>query len=76
MATRATSGRICCPDESVFKNSFRGSIKNRVDHLGLFAKIKVFGVLPAHWPLILDEGTVLESVPPLICAGFAYCHCT
>ena len=45
--------KICCPDESVLKNSFRGSIKNRVYLLGLLAKIKVFGVLPAHWPLIL-----------------------
>ena len=34
------------------------------------------GVLPAHWPLILDAGTVLVSVPLLICAGFVYCHCT
>ena len=67
MATRATSGKIYCPDESVFKYSFL---------LGLLAKIKVFGVLPAHWPLILDEGTVLESIPLLICAGFANCHCT
>ena len=24
----------------------------------------------------LDAGTVLESVPLLICAGFVYCHCT
>ena len=76
MATRASSGKISCPDESVFKNSFRGSTKNRVDLLGLLAKIKVFGVLPAHWPLILDAGTVLESIPLLICAGFANCHCT
>ena len=67
IATRASSGKISCPDESVFKNSFL---------LGLLAKIKVFGVLPAHWPLILDEGTVLESIPLLICAGFANCHCT
>ena len=43
---------------------------------GLLAKIKVFAVLPAHWPLVLDAGTVLVSVPPLICAGFVNCHCT
>ena len=43
------------------------------------AKIKVlevFEVLPAHLPLVLDAGTVLVSVPPLICAGFVYCDCT
>ena len=34
----------------------------------------MFGVLPAHWPLVLDAGTVLVSVPSLICAGFMYCH--
>ena len=44
--------------------------------LGLLAKIKVLGVLPAHLPLVLDAEFVLLSVPPLICAGFAYCHCT
>ena len=44
--------------------------------LGLLAKIKVSGVLPAHLPLILDAGTVLVSVPPLSCAGFVCCHCT
>ena len=38
--------------------------------LSLFAKIKVFGVLPVHWPLILYAGTVLVSVCPLNCAGF------
>ena len=27
-------------------------------------------------PLVLDAGTVLESIPPLSCAGFVYCHCT
>ena len=37
--------------------------------------IKVFDVLPAQLPLILDAGTVVESVPQLICAGFVYCHC-
>ena len=31
-------------------------------------------VLPAHWPSILDAGSVLVSVPLLICAGFVYCH--
>ena len=35
--------------------------------LGLLAKIKVLGVLPAH---------SLVSVPPLSCAGFVCCHCT
>ena len=44
--------------------------------LGLLAKIKVLGVLQAHLPLVLDAGTVLVSVPPLICAGFVCCHCT
>ena len=29
----------------------------------LLAKIKVFGVLPAHLALVLDAGTVLGSVP-------------
>ena len=24
----------------------------------------------------MDTGTVLASVPLLICAGFVYCHCT
>ena len=38
--------------------------------LGLLAKIKVAGVLPAHLPLVLDAGTVLVSVPLLSCAGF------
>ena len=42
--------------------------------LSLFAKIKVFGVLPVHWPLILYAGTVLASFCPLNCAGFVYCH--
>ena len=36
----------------------------------------MLGVLPAHLPLVLDAGSVLLSVPPLICAGFVYCHCT
>ena len=44
--------------------------------LGLLAKIKVSGVLPAHLPLVLAAGTVLVSVPPLSCAGFVCCHCT
>ena len=35
---------------------------------------KVFGVLQAHLPLVLDAGTVLLSVPLLICTGFVYCH--
>ena len=43
---------------------------------GLTARIKVFGVLPAHLPLVLDAGTVLVSVPSMVCAGFVYCHCT
>ena len=38
--------------------------------LGLLVKIKVFGVLPAHWALVLDAGTVLVFVPLMICAGF------
>ena len=42
----------------------------------LMAKITVFGVLPAHCPLVLDVFTVLVSIPPLICAGFVCCHCT
>ena len=40
--------------------------------LGLLTTIKVFGVLPAHCHLILDAGTVLESV--LI--DIVYCHGT
>ena len=44
--------------------------------LGLLAKIKVLGVLPAHFPLVLDAGTVLVSVPPLSCTGLVCCHCT
>ena len=32
------------------------------------AKIKVLGVFPAHLPWVLDAGTVLVSVPLLICA--------
>ena len=38
------------------------------------AKIKVFGAWLAHCPLILDAGTVFESVPMLICEGFLCCH--
>ena len=38
--------------------------------------MKVLGVLPAHWPSVLGADTVLVSVPPLICVGFVYCHCT
>ena len=38
--------------------------------LGLLAKIKMLGVLPAHLPLVLDAVTVLVSVPSLSCAGF------
>ena len=44
--------------------------------LGLLAKIKVIGVLPVHCPLVLDACAVLVSVPPLVCAGFVYCHGT
>ena len=44
--------------------------------LGLLAKFKMLGVLPAHLPLVLDAGTVLVSVPPVSCAGFVCCHCT
>ena len=40
----------------------------------LLAKIKVLGVLPAHFPLVLDEGTDLVSVPLLICAGLLSLH--
>ena len=43
--------------------------------LALLATIKVLGVLPAHWPLILDAGTILASIQLLMCAGFVYCHC-
>ena len=49
---------------------------NTTRPVGLLAKIKVLGVLPAHFPLVLDAGTVLVSVPPLSCAGFVCCHCT
>ena len=40
--------------------------------LGLLAKIKVCGVLPAHLYLVLDAGSASVSVPPLSCAGFVY----
>mgnify|MGYP001796036497 CR=1 FL=1 len=40
--------------------------------LGLLANIKVFGVLPAHRPFVLDAGAVLVSVSPSICAGFVH----
>ena len=50
--------------------------ENKPKLLGLLAKIKVLGVLPAHLPLVLDASTVMVSVPPLICAGFVCCHCT
>ena len=33
--------------------------------LSLLARIKVLDALPAHWPLVLDAGTVLVSVPPV-----------
>ena len=36
----------------------------------------MLGVLPAHLPLVFVAGTVLVSVPSLICAGFVYSHCT
>ena len=51
-----------------------GMFKHILQHL--LAKISVLGVLPAHFPLVLDAGTDLESVPALICAGFVYCHYT
>ena len=40
--------------------------------LGLLVKIKVFGVLPAHWALVLDAVTVLVFVLLMICAGFVW----
>ena len=40
--------------------------------LGLLANIKLFGMVPAHQPLIFDVGTVLVYIPLLICAGFVY----
>ena len=43
--------------------------------LGLSAKIKRSGVLPAHLPLGLDAG-ILVPAPQLSCAGFVCCHCT
>ena len=43
--------------------------------LSLLAKIKVWGVLPAHLPLVLDAG-ILVSVLPLSWAGFVCFHCT
>lgn len=42
----------------------------------LIATIKAFGVLPAHLALILDRGTVLVSVPLMICASLMNCPCT
>ena len=42
--------------------------------LALLATIKVFGVLPAHCHLLLDAGTVFESVPLLI--DIVNCHGT
>ena len=44
--------------------------------LGLLAYINMFGVVPAHQPLIFDVGTVLVYIPLLICAGFVYSHYT
>ena len=41
----------------------------------VLVKIKGFGVLPAHLPLVSDAD-ILVSVPPLSCAGFVCCHCT
>ena len=35
----------------------------------------VFGVLSADCPSILETGTVLVTLPLLICTGFVYCHC-
>ena len=32
--------------------------------------------MPVHLLLVLDAGNVFESVSPLSCAGFVYCHCT
>ena len=48
----------------------------QTNHGSSLAKIKVFGVLSEHCPLILDAGTVLVSVPPLSCKGFVCCQCT
>ena len=47
--------------------------------LGLLVTMEVFfgcNAMQAHIPLVLDAGTVSVSVPPLICAGLVYCHCT
>ena len=56
------------PLENLYSNNFK--------HLGLLAKIKVLGVLPAHLSSVLDAGTVWESVPLSSFAGFVCCHCT
>ena len=77
-----------CKDElwiyKTFDLNFVGQAAKTMKHqytasylslLALLAKIKVFGVLPAHWPLVLNVGNVLVSVPMPISAGFVYCHC-
>ena len=61
----------CCTDITMVVTSI-----TQTNHGSLLAKIKVFGVLSEHLPLILDAGTVLVSVPPLSCAGFVCCQCT
>ena len=54
-----------------------GNIMVVLNHFSAYlAEIKVFGVLPAYCPMILDAGAVLESLPLLICTDFVYCHCT
>ena len=71
--TLSKDGRAlrCCTDITMVVTSI-----TQTNHGSLLAKIKVFGVLSEHLPLILDAGTVLVSVPPLSCTGFVCCQCT
>ena len=57
-------------------NSYNFYHKFTLTSRAISSKIKVFGVLPAHLPLVFDAGTVFVFVPRLICADFVYCHCT
>ena len=60
--THSKDGRAlgCCADITMAVTFI-----TQTNHGGLLAKIKVFGVLSGHWPLILDAG-----------AGFVCCRCT
>ena len=57
-------------------NSYNFYHKFTLTSRAISSKIKVFGVLPAHLPLVLDAGTVFVFVQPFLCAYFVHCHCT